>query len=214
VLDLDSDVQAGHGERSTAEMGIILAASIAALLLDARRAVGIMACGRSRRTVLPARGRAHLWTLLHVLAQVQITESRPLARVLEEAARVLPAGATALVISPSADPAWIPGVARLHDRGVDVAAVLLDAASFAAESIDLTVPLDEDGRALMPRSLLSQADVMAALLTGARAEAKIVRSDTPLILRPPTGQVRRWEFKVLGTGRAVAVTKPWERNEQ
>jgi uncharacterized protein (DUF58 family) len=214
VLDLDSNVQAGSGERSTAEMGIILAASIAALLLDARRAVGIMACGRSRRTVLPAGGRAHLWTLLHVLAQVRVTESRPLAHVLREAARVLPAGATALVITPSADPTWIPDLVRLRDRGVGVAAVLLDAASFAEKPAESTVPVGEDGRALGHGSVLTQVGAMEALLTGARVEAKTVRSDTPLILRPPTGQVRRWEFKVLGTGRAVAVTTPWERQGQ
>ena len=41
------------------------------------------------------------------------------------------------------------------------------------------------------------------------AELLDVDADTALVLRPPTGQVRRWEFKVLGTGRAIAVSTPW-----
>ena len=213
VLDLDRDVQAGSGERSTVEIGIILAASIAALLLDARRAVGLMACGRFRRTVLPARGRGHLWTLLHVLAQVQVTEARSLAQVLEEGARVLPAGATALVITPSADPAWMSGLARLRDRGIGVAAVLLDAASFAVDPAGSTPLSEEDGQLEIAGGPLSKVKLLEALLAGARVETRTIRSDMPLTLRPPTGQVRRWEFKVLGTGRAVAVSTPWGGQE-
>jgi hypothetical protein len=38
-----------------------------------------------------------------------------------------------------------------------------------------------------------------------------VDADVPLRLRPVTGQVRRWEFKVLPTGRAIAVSSPLEQ---
>jgi len=195
VLDLDRDAQAGQGERSTEEMGVIVAASAAALLLDAGRAVGLTAHGRERTTVMPARGRAHLWALLAALARVRASDPRPFARVLEEVSRALPAGATALVITPSSDPAWISGVARLRGRGIGVAAVLLDAASFVVEQ-------DE------PRAF-SQVERLRELLADVRVAAEVIDADTPLALRPPTGQVRRWEFKVLGTGRAVAVSTPW-----
>ena len=195
VLDLDRDVQVGQGERSTEEMGVIVAASAAALLLDAGRAVGLIAYGSQRRTVMPARGRGHLWGLLHVLAQARANVSRPLPHVLDEVSRVLPIGATALLITPSFDPAWISGVARLRARGIGAAVVLLDAVSF-------------DG--LIGKVRLSpQAEALRGLLADAQVEAEIVHAGTPLSLRPPTGQVRRWEFKVLGTGRAVAVSTPW-----
>jgi len=197
VLDLDRDVQVGRGERSTEEMGVILAASAAALLLEAGRAVGLIAHGAQPRTVMPARGRGHLWTLLRALAQVRAADSRPLGRVLEEVSRALPVGATALVITPSADPAWIAGLARLQGRGIGVAAVLLDAVSFGIEM--------EEGEGRLSR----QAESLRALLADARVQAEILHADVPLSLRPPTGQVRRWEFKVLGTGRAVAVSTPW-----
>ena len=195
VLDLDRDVQVGQGERSTEEMGVVVAASVAALLLDAGRAVGLVAHGHERHTVMPARGRGHLWGLLAALAQVQATDSHSLPRVLDEMSRALPVGATALVITPSSDPAWISGLARLQGRGVGVAAVLIDAASFAASV--------GEGR------LSPQVERLRELLADARVQAEVIDADTPLSLRPPTGQVRRWEFKVLGTGRAVAVSTPW-----
>jgi uncharacterized protein (DUF58 family) len=195
VLDLDQDVQVGRGERSTEEMGVIVAASAAALLLDAGRAVGLIAQGDHRHTVMPARGRAHLWGLLAALAQVRADTSRPLSRVLEEISRALPTGATALVITPSSDPVWVSGLARLQGRGIGVAAVLLDAASFDRQVGEVR--------------LSTQVERLRELLADAQVEAETIDADMPLSLRPPTGQVRRWEFKVLGTGRAVAVSTPW-----
>ena len=198
VLDLDRDAQVGQGERSTEEMGVIVAASVAALLLDAGRAVGLIAHGHERRTVTPARGRAHLWTLLAALAQARAVDPRPLPRVLEDVSRALPTGATALVITPSSDTAWISGLARLQDRGIGVGAMLLDAASFDVEDVEK----DET-------RLSSQVERLREMLAEMRVQAEIIDADTPLSLRPPTGQVRRWEFKVLATGRAVAVSTPW-----
>jgi uncharacterized protein (DUF58 family) len=209
VLDLDRSAQAGQGERSTEEMGVVVAASAAALLLDAGRSVGLIAYGSQRCTVMPARGRGHLWGLLRALAQARADASRPLPRVLEEVSRVLPIGATALVITPSSDPAWVSGLARLRGRGVGAAAVLLDAPSFLAPP-----GLPEAGGLSFDRMwgedrFSPQAEALRGLLADTRVEAEVVHADTPLLLRPPTGQVRRWEFKVLGTGRAVAVSTPW-----
>ncbi len=195
VLDLDRDVQVGQAERSTEEMGIIVAASVAALLLDAGRAVGLIAYGPQRRLVMPARGRGHLWGLLPVLAQVHAADSRPLARVLEELARALPTGATALVITPSCDLAWMSGLVRLQSRGVGATVLLLDAVSFEERRVD--------GR------ISPQAEALRGLLADAGIGAEVIHADTPLSLRPPTGQVRRWEFKVLATGRAVAISTPF-----
>lgn len=205
VVDLDREVQVGQGGRSTEEMGIIVAASVAALLLDAGRAVGLITYGPERYVVTPARGRGHLWELLHVLARVRAADSRPLARVLEEVARAVPTGNTALVISPSLDPAWVSGLARLQGRGIGVATLLLDAPSFTAP------PLPPQKQHLVHYQdwFSPQAKAMRALLAEAQVETEIIHADTPLLLRPPTGQVRRWEFKVLGTGRAVAVATPW-----
>jgi len=210
VLDLDRDVQVGRGERSTEEMGIIVAASAAALLLDAGRAVGLIAYGQQRHTVMPARGRGHLWGLLRTLAQARAADSRPLPRVLEEASRVLPIGATALVITPSSNPAWVSGLARLRGHGCGVAAVLLDAVSFVPHPGPPEAEGSSFDREWGEGRLSPQAEALRGLLADARVEAEVIHANTSLSLRPPTGQVRRWEFKVLGTGRAVAVSRPWD----
>lgn len=195
VLDLDRTVQVGRGERSTEEVAVIVAASAAAMLLDAGRAVGLIAYTPDRRAVMPARGRGHLWSLLRVLARVQAADFCPLPRVLDEVSRALPTGATVLVITPSFDPAWVSGVVRLRGRGVGVAALLLDAPSFGGTGGG--------------GGLSAQAEALRALLADAQVGAEFIHADTPLSLRPPTGQVRRWEFKVLATGRALAVSTPW-----
>ena len=195
VLDLDQGVQVGQGERSTEEMGVIVTASIAALLLNAGRAVGLIAYGPQRHAVMPAWGRGHLWELLHVLAHVRAVETRPLSRVLEEEARVLPPGSTALVVTPSSDSSWVSELVRLQGRGIGAAAMLLDAVSFRD---------DWSGDKFSP-----QVETLRGFLADARLEAEIIQADTPLSLQPPTGQARRWEFKVLGTGRVIPISTPW-----
>jgi uncharacterized protein (DUF58 family) len=207
VLDLDESAQVGSGERSTEELSVTVASSVAALMLDARRAVGLIAHGGQTLTVIPERGRAHLWRLLQALARAHPGREKPLNQVLESAARVIPTGATALIITPSLEADWLPGLARLEGQGIGVAAVLIDADSFSE--------LAEEGAG--PRSngaggrerLLGRAESLRWLLADAGTSAEIVDADTALALRPPTGQVRRWEFKVLGTGRAIAVSTPW-----
>ncbi len=55
VLDLDAAVQAGDGEESTEEYGVILAASLADKTLRENRAVGLAAYGRRRPSQTPMR---------------------------------------------------------------------------------------------------------------------------------------------------------------
>jgi uncharacterized protein (DUF58 family) len=177
-------------------------------MLDAKRAVGLVVYGPDRQLVVPGRGRAHLWKLLHVLARARAEAVRPLAEVLEETSRVLPPGATALVVTPSMDPAWVSELLRLRGRGIGASVVLLDAPTFAPRTSP-PVGLDPEraGGAAVPRGPANQ---LRGLLADAQVDVEIIDADAPLVLRPPFGRVRRWEFKVLATGRAIAVSTPWE----
>jgi hypothetical protein len=88
--------------------------------------------------------------------------------------------------------------------------VLLDADSFRQEAgePDATVePSLRDGPTPGGRT----ATLLRGMLADAQVEVSVVDADTPLALRPPTGRARRWEFKVLATGRALAVSTPGER---
>lgn len=185
MLDMDRQVHVGSGEQSTLEVGIILVASLALHLLETNRRVGLFLYGQERQIIRPAQGRDHLWRILHVLALVQATQRElPLAHALNEAGRILPTGATLLLLTPSITATWPAAVARLHRRGVTSQVLFLTAGEREGLS-----PL---------QSLLARLGV----------NVEMVDVLTPLQLVPPTGVSSRWEFKVLPTGQAVLTSRP------
>jgi uncharacterized protein (DUF58 family) len=184
LLDLDEEVQAGEGEHSTVEVGVILTASLAMRLLERNRRVGLMTYGQQPRVVRPGQSREHLWRILHALALAQPSKRQPLAQVLAQSLRVLPAGATLLLLTPSADSDWVTALAQMRRRGV------------AAQVLLLTPGGAGPVTALHP------------LLIRLGVRAEVVDVLAPLETVPPTGRAYRWEFKVLPTGRAIAVSRP------
>jgi uncharacterized protein (DUF58 family) len=141
VLDLDAAVQAGEGEESTEEYGVILASSLADRVLRQNRAVGLVAYGTCALddhpepepmpiVVQPQKGKAHQWRILHALATVRAGGKWPLERVLAEMDRNLGRGMTLVVITPSCEPGWLAGLLPPMRRGIAPAVLLLDAESF------------------------------------------------------------------------------------
>jgi len=190
VLDLDAGVQAGEGEESTEEYGVILAASLAERMLRQNRAVGLMAYGAQEAYLMPGRGEGQLWRLLQALALVQAGERRPLATVLTEMRALLGRRTTVTVITPSGDPAWVEALGPLLRRGVAPTAILLDPASFGGQG-DLS-PV---------RSMLAGLGIPAHVIVQGYA------------FRPSPRTRRRagtWEFRVTPLGRVVVVRRPRE----
>jgi uncharacterized protein (DUF58 family) len=190
LLDLDQDVQIGSGEESTLEVGILLVASLVTQLLEANRRVGLLTYGQRRHVIRPGQGRAHLWRILRVLALAQPAQQQPLAQTVAEAGRVVPPGSTLIVLTPSASPAWAATLARLRRRGVVSKALFL-----------------AHGDTMQLRS-------MRSLLSGLAIETEVVNVLTPLPVVPATGRPSQWEFKVLPTGRAIAINRPRGRGER
>jgi hypothetical protein len=210
VLDLDPAVQVGSGTRSSLEMGIIVAGSAASEMLRGRRAVGLAAAGHSSEIVVPGRGQSHLWTLLRALARARCDDALPLDQALVELSRVLSPGSTALVITPSFQPGWVSELLRMRARGIGASVVLLDAPSFLAPPH----AADGDGGDGAPSVVWRPsrgADRVRGMLADMQVSVEILSADAPLRLRPATGEVRRWEFKVLATGRALAISSPVEQ---
>jgi uncharacterized protein (DUF58 family) len=144
VLDLDAAVQAGQGEESTEEYAVILAASLSNHILEANRAVGLVAYGTVAPAgggppqplptlVLPQKGRAQQWRILQALAAVRAGGQWPLARVLAEMDRNLGRGMTLALITPSCDPAWVAGLLPPMRRGIAPAVLLLDPNTFGGQ---------------------------------------------------------------------------------
>ncbi|MBM4465968.1 MAG: DUF58 domain-containing protein [Chloroflexi bacterium] len=190
VLDLDAGVQAGEGEESTEEYGVILAASLADKILRQNRAVGLVAYGARYAYLVPGRGEGQLWRVLRALALVQAGERRPLATVLTEMRAVLGRRTTVAVITPSGAPAWVEALWPLLRQGVAPTAILLDPASFGGQG-DLSV--------------------VRSMLAGLGIPAHVVAQGYPFRFSPPTRREGgAWEFKTTATGRVVVVRRPRE----
>jgi len=181
VLDMQAQVHAGKDEESTEEYAVTLAASLAAQMLQANRAVGLVTHTDDPIIIPPRRRQEQLWDLLRVLAPIHATSSVPLRELLALAEPVLSRNMIVAVITPSADAAWIDGLGALLMRGIVPSALLLDGASFGAEAgvrgvqaalADLGVPAHVIGRGELPMS--------------------------------PAGD-RSPQYRVLGTGRVVMV---------
>jgi uncharacterized protein (DUF58 family) len=206
VLDLDAAVQAGQGEESTEEYGVILASSLADRVLRQNRAVGLVAYGSLGQPgeadrpplatlVLPQKGKAQQWRILQALAVVRAGGNWPLERVLAEMDHNLGQGTTLAVITPSCDPAWVASLLPPMRRGVAPTVLLLDADSFC-KGKDPPDP-GSKGQAL---------DAMSGLLADFGIPTHRIVQGMPF--QPITQYKRtgRPELKVLpGTGRVIAV---------
>ena len=92
-------MQAGKGEESTEEYGIILAASLADRTLRQNRAVGLVAHGSELAFVPPGRGKGHMWRILRSLATVRAGGTRHLFDVLSSIGQNLGQSTTVLVMA-------------------------------------------------------------------------------------------------------------------
>jgi uncharacterized protein (DUF58 family) len=190
LVDTDPAAQSGAGNTATAEVGVIVAASLAADLLREGRAVGLLTFAPLGR-VTPSRGTGHLWTLLGELARLPTAETRKgyksllgLSGALGQAARTLRAGTSVVIITSSGDPAWVSTLAELAWR-IAPAVVLIDPAP--------------DGKPVLNH--------LTALLAEQSIPCRSVQCNSPLSIRPAFGRTRRWEFKTLATGGVVKLTE-------
>jgi uncharacterized protein (DUF58 family) len=194
VLDLDAAVQAGDGEESTEEYGVILAASLADKTLRENRAVALAAYGRhadeddsepSPTLAMPQKGMAQQWRILQALAAVHAGGAWPLARVLAEMDRNLGRGMTLAVITPSCDPAWVAGLLPPMRRGIVPVILLLDPATFGGTG---------------------NVDALRGLLAQLGVPSHIIAKGMPFKPLVEHRRIGRPEYRVLsGTGRIIAV---------
>ena len=142
-LDLHENVQAGDGEQSTEEYGVTIAATVATYLLRQDLSVGLIVNGEKREMLSLDRGDRQIERVLELLAVVTTGSGPDLKEALALDALHFGRNTVAIVITPSDSRDWHEGVRHLQRRGVQVAVVGLNAASF-----DET-PEDEDTLALL-----------------------------------------------------------------
>ena len=142
-LDLNEDVQAGEGEHSTEEYGVTIAATLANYLLRQDLSLGMIVNAENREFLSLDRGDRQIERVLELLAVVKSGPGPDLKEALATDALHFGRNTVAIVITPSTSRDWHDGLRHLQRRGVQVAVVGLDAASFVNE------PPEEDTLALL-----------------------------------------------------------------
>ncbi|MDQ6772872.1 MAG: DUF58 domain-containing protein [Candidatus Dormibacteraeota bacterium] len=160
VLDLHRDVQAGDGEESTLEYAVSLAASLCMQVHERGRRVGLLA-NDARGTVLePHRATRQDRVLMDYMAIAEADGPQPLARsLIWERLRRLPKRAV-VVITASADPAWVQAMLAVRGRGSSSIAFYLDGPSFGGSGRNLSFDLGSE----VDLYVVRQGDDFARLL--------------------------------------------------
>src|SRR5579883_398730 len=143
ILDLNEAVQAGEGEHSTEEYGVTIAATIANYLLRQDVSLGMIVTGEHREFLSLDRGDRQIERVLELLAVVRSGSGPDLKEALAMEAFQFGRNTMAIIITPSSSRDWHDGVRHLQRRGVQVAVIGLDAASFN------DAPEDEDTLAFL-----------------------------------------------------------------
>lgn len=187
-LDLDHSVQAGQGQASTDEHGVILAASLADRGLRLGRAVGLVTHGEELVWLPPQDGDGQRWTILRALALVD-RGSRPLAELLARARPRFGEHTSLIIITPNVEGDWVEALWPLLRRGAIPTVLLLDPVSFGGT-----------GDASRTSALLSDLGITSFIIT------------RDLLDRPESrpGRQGRWEWRVSPLGRAVTTRRPRE----
>ncbi len=172
-LDLNEKVQAGEGEHSTEEYGVTLAATIATYMLRQDLSVGMIVNAGQRELLSLDRGDRQVERVLELLAVVTAGPGPDLKEALALDALHFGRNSLAVVITPSNSRDWHEGVRHLQRRGVQVAVVGLNAASFDNS------PTDEDTLALLegagiPIARVKRGDSLVQALENS-SEARFAR---------------------------------------
>jgi uncharacterized protein (DUF58 family) len=189
VLDLNQRVQAGQDWDSTAEHGIILAASLADQGLRAGQAVGFFANSSDLAWLAPREGEGHRWEILRALARIYPGE-HSLAELLERSGAGFGQRASLVLITPDTGGEWIKALIPLLWRGIVPTIVLLDPHTFD------------------PQAPAGPAAGLTSALTGLGIAHYVIPREA--LDRPEArpGQQGQWQFRISPQGRAIPVNQP------
>lgn len=129
VLDMDRYVQVGEGLETSDEYATVLAASIADRGLKENRAIGLVGEGSKPLWLPPKTGIGQRAEIMYELALVDRGD-KSLKALLAKAQRSMGRKSSAIVVTPSVDPAWLDALTALKQRGVTTTVLLLDPEDF------------------------------------------------------------------------------------
>ena len=123
ILDARSESEVGPLPRSTVELGVTAAVSMAAKILDARNRCGLIVQRALLDWVYPGYGRRQLYRIVDALLRVRPGGEWSLEHVAWVFARFFPPDAQLIIVSPLLDRKAVDVIADLRARGLDVLVV-------------------------------------------------------------------------------------------
>jgi uncharacterized protein (DUF58 family) len=139
ILDLDKSVHVGTGDEGTEEFAVKIAASIARFFLLANRSVGFICFGKRLFIEDAERGGQHYARILEALALATAEGDVSIGTLITEEAKRFGRHTTIVVITPSTSEEWVASLQFVAERGVKVAAVLLEPSTFGGSENSLMV---------------------------------------------------------------------------
>jgi uncharacterized protein (DUF58 family) len=188
VLDVEAGVHNGLDPDSTLEKAVILAASLADKGVAGQQAVGLLAHGQEAVWLPPKAIALQRWQILTTLAKIQ-EGNLSLDQLLSRNSQTIKHDTSLIIITTSTDTAWLNPLLLLKRQGV-VPTVIL-------------IYTEETYAALASLQQALAAQVIHTYLL----DQVSIHHPTPEELSG------HWEWRVLGTGRLVALRKPegdWE----
>jgi len=143
--------------------------------------------------VLPDRSPLHQWDLLRALAALQPAPGSPFRRTLAQARSLVSGRDQVLAVTPSLQPDWLGELHQLNRgrRGqAGAGVILLDPASFGGPYLPAAV------------------ETFVGVLAEQGVRASVVRQGELRPISGSYGEVSRWEFQTLGTGRVFVRHAP------
>ena len=186
LLDLHKDSQAGTGWDSTEEHAVILASSLITQGLNEEHSVGLAINGHEPTWQVPRRNDYQARALMRSLA-VAAPSEHSLKEFIHRNSRSLGRRSSALIITASCDPSWVESIIPLIRRGILPTVFLFDVNTFGAHANTQLIA-----------STLASLGVPCHIIPKEFLDNKGVRP----------GHEGEWEWRITGTGKAVAVSKP------
>jgi uncharacterized protein (DUF58 family) len=139
ILDLDKSVHTGKGDDGTEEHAVRIAASVARFFLLANRSVGFISFGKRLFVEEAERGAQHYTRILEALALATAEGDVDIGTLITEESKRFGRHTTVVVVTPSTEEDWVGSLQFVAQRGVKVAAVILDAATYGSSNNSLMV---------------------------------------------------------------------------
>ena len=130
-----------------------------------------MSFGRKFDVEEPERGVQQYTRILESLAMARAWGDVPLGGLLTNESRRFGRHTTVVVITPSTDEAWVEGLGVLQQRGVKLAAILMEPSTFGSTESSLGVFASLAASDVFTYMVKRSDDLLTALGSGAEAEA-------------------------------------------